>query len=292
MAGRCQGQETCDAALKTDLSLVKDHDLVVQIIQILGLVGGDQNVHILGEFGQQLAEDPALRGVEPGGGFVQEHDVAVMDERTGQPHTAQLAAGELMALASPQLVQVHSLQRPACASLRLGTGDALEPAEVGDILSDCQPRHWLHALGQLPGPCRSDVRPSGEGWKLMGSLPGGGEGCCPGPGPIQVEGAAAGVGGESGGKVVQLHSYRFRFSGGEFGFVVQETHSARDSAKATLISTWLHAFDYLRAEDNTFGRARPRATPATGLPPGPVPAGSADRRHGRIEPADHPPPRR
>jgi hypothetical protein len=32
-------------------------------------------------------------------------------------------------------------------------------------------------------------------------------------------------------------------------------HSARDSAEATRISTWLHAFDYLRADDDTFTRA-------------------------------------
>ena len=32
-------------------------------------------------------------------------------------------------------------------------------------------------------------------------------------------------------------------------------HSARDSAEATRISTWLHAFDYLRTEDDSFTRA-------------------------------------
>jgi predicted nucleic acid-binding protein len=32
-------------------------------------------------------------------------------------------------------------------------------------------------------------------------------------------------------------------------------HSARDSAEAARISTWLHAFDYLRCDDDTFTRA-------------------------------------
>ncbi|MGW2641034.1 PIN domain-containing protein [Streptomyces sp. NPDC001348] len=32
-------------------------------------------------------------------------------------------------------------------------------------------------------------------------------------------------------------------------------HSARDTAEATRISTWLHAFDYLRSDDRTFTRA-------------------------------------
>ncbi|MBZ6254088.1 PIN domain nuclease [Streptomyces olivaceus] len=32
-------------------------------------------------------------------------------------------------------------------------------------------------------------------------------------------------------------------------------HSARDSSEATRISTWLHAFDYLHADDHTFARA-------------------------------------
>ncbi|MEU3147301.1 MULTISPECIES: PIN domain nuclease [unclassified Streptomyces] len=32
-------------------------------------------------------------------------------------------------------------------------------------------------------------------------------------------------------------------------------HSARDSAEATRISTWLHAFDYLRTDDDGFTRA-------------------------------------
>lgn len=32
-------------------------------------------------------------------------------------------------------------------------------------------------------------------------------------------------------------------------------HSARDAAEATRISTWLHAFDYLRADDDVFVRA-------------------------------------
>jgi predicted nucleic acid-binding protein len=32
-------------------------------------------------------------------------------------------------------------------------------------------------------------------------------------------------------------------------------HSARDSAEATRISTWLHAFDYLHGDDETFTRA-------------------------------------
>ncbi|MET7458756.1 PIN domain nuclease [Streptomyces sp. NPDC005574] len=32
-------------------------------------------------------------------------------------------------------------------------------------------------------------------------------------------------------------------------------HSARDSSEATRISTWLHAFDYLRVDDHTFARA-------------------------------------
>ena len=32
-------------------------------------------------------------------------------------------------------------------------------------------------------------------------------------------------------------------------------HSARDSSEATRISTWLHAFDYLRTDDDAFTRA-------------------------------------
>lgn len=32
-------------------------------------------------------------------------------------------------------------------------------------------------------------------------------------------------------------------------------HSARDSSEATRISTWLHAFDYLRTDDDVFIRA-------------------------------------
>ncbi|MEU1488185.1 PIN domain nuclease [Streptomyces sp. NPDC005752] len=32
-------------------------------------------------------------------------------------------------------------------------------------------------------------------------------------------------------------------------------HSARDSGEATRISTWLHAFDYLRTDDDSFTRA-------------------------------------
>ncbi|MEU3222688.1 PIN domain nuclease [Streptomyces sp. NPDC006976] len=32
-------------------------------------------------------------------------------------------------------------------------------------------------------------------------------------------------------------------------------HSARDSSEATRISTWLHAFDYLRTDDDIFTRA-------------------------------------
>jgi predicted nucleic acid-binding protein len=32
-------------------------------------------------------------------------------------------------------------------------------------------------------------------------------------------------------------------------------HSARDSSEAMRISTWLHAFDYLRTDDDTFTRA-------------------------------------
>ncbi|MEU5090738.1 PIN domain nuclease [Streptomyces sp. NPDC021356] len=32
-------------------------------------------------------------------------------------------------------------------------------------------------------------------------------------------------------------------------------HSARDAAEATRISTWLHAFDYLRSDGRTFARA-------------------------------------
>ncbi|WP_367321654.1 PIN domain nuclease [Streptomyces sp. HUAS ZL42] len=32
-------------------------------------------------------------------------------------------------------------------------------------------------------------------------------------------------------------------------------HSARDSSEATRISTWLHAFDYLHADDRAFARA-------------------------------------
>ncbi|MEU2842353.1 PIN domain nuclease [Streptomyces sp. NPDC007076] len=32
-------------------------------------------------------------------------------------------------------------------------------------------------------------------------------------------------------------------------------HSARDSAEAMRISTWLRAFDYLRTDDDTFARA-------------------------------------
>lgn len=32
-------------------------------------------------------------------------------------------------------------------------------------------------------------------------------------------------------------------------------HSARDSSEATRISTWLHAFDYLRIDEDTFTRA-------------------------------------
>ncbi|MFJ6568167.1 PIN domain nuclease [Streptomyces sp. NPDC091292] len=32
-------------------------------------------------------------------------------------------------------------------------------------------------------------------------------------------------------------------------------HSARDTAEATRISTWLHAFDYISSDDGTFTRA-------------------------------------
>jgi predicted nucleic acid-binding protein len=49
-------------------------------------------------------------------------------------------------------------------------------------------------------------------------------------------------------------------------------HSARDSAEATRISTWLHAFDYLHSDDDTFSDAglRPAPRPQRGLPPRPV----------------------
>jgi predicted nucleic acid-binding protein len=44
-------------------------------------------------------------------------------------------------------------------------------------------------------------------------------------------------------------------------------HSARDSAEATRISTWLHAFDYLHTDDDSFTRALEvqRHTLATGF---------------------------
>ncbi|MCM2389233.1 PIN domain nuclease [Streptomyces albipurpureus] len=37
----------------------------------------------------------------------------------------------------------------------------------------------------------------------------------------------------------------------EYGMI----HSARDTAEATRISTWLHAFDYLPGDDDIFARA-------------------------------------
>lgn len=71
-------------------------------------------------------------------------------------------------------------------------------------------------------------------------------------------------------------------------------HSARTTAEALRISTWLHAFDYLTCDDDTFARALETQRHALNmrLPPRSVPPRSAHRRHRRTAPADRPPLRR
>ena len=47
--------------------------MVVDLGEVLGLVGGDDDVGGLGELLHDLAERPPLGGVETGGGFVHQH---------------------------------------------------------------------------------------------------------------------------------------------------------------------------------------------------------------------------
>ena len=94
---------------------VADHrDLVGQVLRLVHVVRSQQ--HRLAERHQALDDLPRLvpgRGIEPGGGLVQEQQVRVADQGDGDVQPPLLSAGQLQHPGVPLALQAHEIDHVA-----------------------------------------------------------------------------------------------------------------------------------------------------------------------------------
>ncbi|KAG1088480.1 hypothetical protein G6F40_013492 [Rhizopus arrhizus] len=148
--GRAPGQQ--------HLALVHDRHRRAQVSHVLDDVGGQDHRHVLADCRQQVEESVTLLRVEAGGGFIDDHQPRVAQQRLGNAEALAHAAGERAELALARIPQVHLLQQPIdhFAALRtLG-----QPLEYGEMLQQVQRADlWIHAkiLRQVAQPAAHGV---------------------------------------------------------------------------------------------------------------------------------------
>ena len=107
------------------------------------LVGDDHHGHVLGgEVADDLQDLAGQLGVEGGGGLVEEQDLRLHGQRTGDGHALLLTAGELVGVGILAVGKAHLLEQLPCVGVDLvlralldqnrGLGDVLQHGIVGE----------------------------------------------------------------------------------------------------------------------------------------------------------------
>ncbi|GAB7303280.1 hypothetical protein MAFF212519_11370 [Clavibacter michiganensis] len=127
---------------------MQEHDAVVGLVHVLCLVRG----HDDGDLGRDAAKDPpealALRWIEAGGGLVEQDDLGVVDERSGDAHPPRLSARELGGSQVGFGPEVDDVQGADGTSPRVAPAEALQPPGVRDVLADGEPGEGGDLLGE------------------------------------------------------------------------------------------------------------------------------------------------
>jgi hypothetical protein len=103
-----------------------------RFLLVVGHVDGGDSQGLLQE-ADLLAHLLADLGVQVRQGLVEQEDVGVQDQRTGQRHPLLLAARELAGVAVLQPPQVHLAQAALQPLGDLGGGQLAQPQAVGDV---------------------------------------------------------------------------------------------------------------------------------------------------------------
>ena len=97
-------------AAEEHLSLRKDGHVAAGLADVFDDVRGEQDHAVGGQVDQQVAEADALLGVETGGGFIDDEQLRVVDQRLGDADAALHPARKAFDLAPGGLLQPDHFQ--------------------------------------------------------------------------------------------------------------------------------------------------------------------------------------
>ena len=141
--------ELVGGTARDDPAVVDDGDLVGELVGLLEVLRRQEERRSLAHLGADHVPhaEPAAR-VEAGRGLVEEEEPRPADQRGGEVEAAAHAAGVRLRDAVGGVLEVESLQELACALLRVGRAELVEPAEHPEVLAAGE---VLVDRGVLPG---------------------------------------------------------------------------------------------------------------------------------------------
>ncbi len=112
-------------------------------------VGAEDDGVISGQAANQLPGLDNLLGIEPGGGFIENEDLGIVDDRLGQPDPLAIPFRELADQLGPDVGHGAALGDFTDAAGDIGSGNAFQPADEGQVFVHFHFRIQRGRFGQV-----------------------------------------------------------------------------------------------------------------------------------------------
>ena len=113
-------------------------------------MGGDQHNPVMGKFREQIPETHSFSGVKTAGGFVQNQNLRLVQQRLSNAHTALHAAGQLGDLLAPNMGKGQLFQQLADFPLTVRCRQSFQHGNVFQIILYREFGIEPKFLGQIP----------------------------------------------------------------------------------------------------------------------------------------------
>ena len=137
-------------------------------------MGGDQHNPVMGKFREQIPETHPFSGVKTAGGFVQNQNLRLVQQRLSNAHTALHAAGQLGDLLAPNMGKGQLFQQLVDFPLAVRRRQPFQHGNVFQIVLNGE--LWIEPkfLGQIPKDIPISLPQGRNGNAVIGDLTGGG----------------------------------------------------------------------------------------------------------------------
>ena len=152
-----------------------DHGVTAgDVLHIRDDVSGDQDDPVVGELRQQIAETHPFAGIKPSGGFIQNQNLRVVQQRLSDPHPALHPAGEPRNFPVADLQQRDLLQQFVDSLSALPLCHPFQGGHIDQIIFHCEFLRKTKLLRQIPEQRPIFLPQRADGNAVIQHLSGGG----------------------------------------------------------------------------------------------------------------------